>query len=319
VEILCGNPACDVVMARTPTSRGRMPKYCSDYCRKRAFGTRRVARKGIEPPVPVIEDLAIPIDRTTPLGWQPYPGPAPVLDPPLRFGSLFSGIGGFDLGLEWVGMSPAWQSEIEPYACGVLERHWPDVPNLGDITEIDWSKPEVPDLVVGGFPCQDLSVANTTGRLGLAGPRSGLWWEMARCIEALRPEWVVIENVNEQSWVREVRAYLAGIGYATLPMELPAGAVGAPHQRSRIFMVCHSDPLGEPLVALHEEAQKLQSAPGFLRSWPAPPPPSLRVDDGLPYRVDRNRTLGNAVVPMVASVAGWLVATVEERIRKGTL
>ena len=77
----------------------------------------------------------------------------------MRVGSLFSGIGGLELGLERAGMTTIWQSEIDPFASRVLARHWPTVPNLGDITTIDWSTVESPDLICGGFPCQDICLA----------------------------------------------------------------------------------------------------------------------------------------------------------------
>ncbi|WP_237140328.1 DNA cytosine methyltransferase [Mycobacteroides abscessus] len=113
-----------------------------------------------------------------------------------RIGSLFSGAGGLDLAVEHVtGGRTVWHCEADPDASKVLAAHWPDVPNLGDITAVDWSAVEPVDVLCGGFPCQDVSAAGR--RAGLAGgTRSGLWAEMARAIEALRPALVVIENVE---------------------------------------------------------------------------------------------------------------------------
>jgi DNA (cytosine-5)-methyltransferase 1 len=114
----------------------------------------------------------------------------------LRVGSLFSGYGGLDLAVEEVfDARTIWFSEINEPVARVFAHHWPDAPNLGDITAIDWSTVEPVDVICGGFPCQDVS---TVGKMaGLApGTRSGLWAHMATAIEALQPEWVVIENVR---------------------------------------------------------------------------------------------------------------------------
>jgi DNA (cytosine-5)-methyltransferase 1 len=158
----------------------------------------------------------------------------------LTFGSLFSGIGGMDLGLERAGMRCLWQSEIDPYASRVLRKHWPGVPNLGDITRIDWSGVERPDLVCGGFPCQDISIAGKGA--GLAGERSGLWYELARCVREVRPRIVLVENVAALLFrgLDAVLGTLASLGYDCEWACLPAAAVGAPHIRDRVFIVAHT-------------------------------------------------------------------------------
>lgn len=114
----------------------------------------------------------------------------------LRVGSLFSGYGGLDLAVEEVfDARTIWFSEINEPVARVFAHHWPDAPNLGDITTIDWSSAEPVDVLCGGFPCQDVSTVGK--RAGLApGTRSGLWAPMATAIDALQPEWVVIENVR---------------------------------------------------------------------------------------------------------------------------
>src|SRR5690349_18534407 len=91
-------------------------------------------------------------------------------------------------------MQPTWQVEIEPYAIGILERRWPHVKRLGNITAVDWSTVEPVDVVCGGFPCQDISSAGRRAGI-LAGGRSGLWREFARCIDGIRPRYAIIENV----------------------------------------------------------------------------------------------------------------------------
>jgi len=112
----------------------------------------------------------------------------------LTHGSLFSGIGGLDLGFERAGIETIWQVEIEPYARRVLEKHWPKVRRHDDIRTFppDGSWP-TPDIISGGFPCQDLSVAGKGA--GIHAGRSGLWWEMLRVIRLMGPRIVLVENV----------------------------------------------------------------------------------------------------------------------------
>jgi DNA (cytosine-5)-methyltransferase 1 len=161
------------------------------------------------------------------------------MSPPLTVGSLFTGIAGLDLGLERAGMRVVWQSEIEPYCCRVLEKHYPHVPNLGDITQIDWSRVERPDLVCGGYPCQPFSFAGA--RRGEDDPRH-LWPHFATCLRVLRPGWVLLENVPGILTLGfgQVAADLAALGYDLEWECLPAAAVGAPHLRYRIFVVAHA-------------------------------------------------------------------------------
>lgn len=104
----------------------------------------------------------------------------------MRCGSLFSGIGGFDLAARWMGWSTAWYSEIDPYCNAVMAHHFPEARPLGDITQIEWDQVEPVDVLFGGFPCQDVSVAGR--RAGLAGERSGLWWEFVRAIRGVDPD-----------------------------------------------------------------------------------------------------------------------------------
>ena len=106
----------------------------------------------------------------------------------LTVGSLFSGIGGFDLGLERAGMKVIWQSEIDEFASKVLKKHWPDVPNLGDITKVDWTNIERPDVICGGYPCQPFSTAGKRG--GASDPRH-LWPAMFNAICLLRPQYAL--------------------------------------------------------------------------------------------------------------------------------
>lgn len=180
----------------------------------------------------------------------------------LRYGSLFSGAGGLDLAVEEVfGATCAWHSEINPAAAKVLKHHWPEVPNLGDISAVDWSRVEPVEIICGGFPCQDISVAGRQAGMG-NGTRSGLWSEFARVIAQLRPNFVVIENARNLLSVeanRSVEQFAAGVGdgsdgpvlraigavlgdlsdlrYDAQWITASASDVGAPHRRERVFIL----------------------------------------------------------------------------------
>jgi len=156
----------------------------------------------------------------------------------LTVGSLFSGIGGFDLGLERAGMKIIWHSEIDQFACKVLKKHWPDVPNLGDITKVDWTNIERPDVICGGYPCQPFS---TAGRRGGENDPRHLWPAMHNAIRLLRPRYAIMENVRGHLSLGfgRVLGDLAEIGYDTEWQVIPAAAVGAPHRRERVFIVAY--------------------------------------------------------------------------------
>jgi DNA (cytosine-5)-methyltransferase 1 len=156
-------------------------------------------------------------------------------------GSLFSGIGGLELGLERAtGAHTVWNCEMEEFCRKVLAKHWPDAAQYTDVREIDDTVERV-DILCGGFPCQDLSVAGS--RKGLAGERSGLWNEYARIIRLLRPRFVLVENVPalrtlvSDDGLGRVLGDLAESGYDTEWDCVPAAAVGAPHVRDRIFIL----------------------------------------------------------------------------------
>ena len=165
----------------------------------------------------------------------------------LRYGSLFSGIGGIDLGMDMAGFECAWQVEIDGKCRQVLEQHWPGVPKYGDISEVKGSKVEPVDILCGGFPCQPVSVA---GKRGGVDDERWLWDEFYRLICEIRPRWVVAENVPGLLSANFGRAFagvlrdLAEGGYDAVWDVYPAGGpggVGAPHRRERIFIVAHTD------------------------------------------------------------------------------
>ena len=164
----------------------------------------------------------------------------------MNVGSLFSGIGGIELGFEWEGFKTIWFIEKEPYCQAVLKKHWPWTPIYGDITTVDFSKLERPAILTGGFPCQDIS--NAGKRKGITGERSSLWKYYAEAIRVLRPRYAVIENVSALTTrgLSVVLADLAQIGYDAEWLDLRASDFGAPHKRERIFIVCYPHNNGQP-------------------------------------------------------------------------
>lgn len=156
--------------------------------------------------------------------------------------SLFSGIGGFDLALERLGHTTVAYSEIDPYASSVMAVRFPNATPLGDITTIDWSTLERPDILCGGFPCQPHSVAGA--RQGAADARD-LWPECVRALRELRPRYAIFENVRGLlssgggGVFNRCLSDLADLGYDAEWTMLSAADVGAPHQRERIWIVAN--------------------------------------------------------------------------------
>jgi DNA (cytosine-5)-methyltransferase 1 len=244
----------------------------------------------------------------------------------LRIGSLFSGIGGLERGLEQAGVGrTVYQVELDSYCRGELRRLWPGVPQWDDISSVDPGQLPAADLVCGGFPCTDISVAAVGGaRAGLQGARSGLWSRMADVVRVQRPMWVVVENVARGvgRWLPAVRDDLERLGYATLPVPLEARHVGAPHVRPRVLVLAHAD--GFALRKLEQrvsrgwpgglqaqgQAQPVEHGEGGRRGsgWPAQPRLSV-VADGFSRGLATTywRAVGNAVVPQVAEVLGWMI------------
>jgi DNA (cytosine-5)-methyltransferase 1 len=155
---------------------------------------------------------------------------------------IFSGIGGFSIGLEAASMQTVAFCEINPFCRKILTRHWPSVPIFPDITTIHKEDLKVLpriDVIAGGFPCQDISVAGK--QKGIAAKRSGLWKEFARLINEVRPKYAIIENVANlrSTGLISVLQDLWEIGYDAEWHCIPASAFGAPHRRDRIWIIAH--------------------------------------------------------------------------------
>jgi DNA (cytosine-5)-methyltransferase 1 len=224
----------------------------------------------------------------------------------MKFGSLFSGIGGIDLGLELAGMECAWQVEIDEFCQQVLSKHWPEVPKYRDIREVGIHNLEHTDLIAGGFPCQPFS--NAGEQRGAADNRH-LWPEMFRVIKELRPSWVLGENVTGIVGLAldTVLSDLENEGYTTRAFVIPACGVGAWHQRDRVWIVANSHGVWElqPQGSFQELRRRTSDIPkeNNAHRWAAEPNVA-RMVHGIPNRVDRIKCLGNAVVPQVVAEIG---------------
>lgn len=233
------------------------------------------------------------------------------MKPPLTFGSLFCGIGGFDLGFERAGMRCVWQVEIDDYATKVLEKHWPNVPRWRDVRTFPQPGFDRPDVICGGFPCTDISCASSTGT-GINGQYSGLWVEYLRIIRTLRPKFVVVENsaVLLRRGVGRLLRELATSGYDAEWRLFSAYEFGAPHERERIYIAAYANAInGETWLGIEpDRSGKIfnGSMPARLPFWIQAASEFIGMDDGISAESYRNRVgcIGNAVVPQVAEYIG---------------
>ena len=225
---------------------------------------------------------------------------------------LFSGIGGFSIGLERAGMRTVAFCETEPFCRAVLAKHWPGVPCYEDVRTLTADRLARDgisiDVICGGFPCQDISHAGKGA--GLAGERSGLWYEFHRLIEEVKPHYAIIENVSalRNRGLDAVLGSLASIGYDAEWHCISASAVGAPHRRDRIWIVAYPNYQGQSISTVDAETQRLQIIikNGEWSRW-AGKPADVRMDDGLPNGMDKLKALGNAVVPQIPEIIGKAV------------
>lgn len=215
----------------------------------------------------------------------------------MKVGSLFSGIGGFDLGLERNGMDIRWQCEIDTAAQSVLRRHWPDAVLYDDVTTLGGDVEPV-DLICGGFPCQDLSVAGR--RAGLAGKRSGLFYEFMRIASELAPAWILIENVpgllssNGGRDMGAVLGTLGELGYGWAYRVLDAQYLGVAQRRRRVFIVgCLGDRRGAAQVLFEPESLPGDTPPR-REAWP-------RVADTLSVGANQTGGFPGELAPEVAA------------------
>ena len=230
----------------------------------------------------------------------------------MKIGSLFSGIGGFELGLQTgiPNASVAWQVEIDPYCRNVLARHWPDSKRFDDVREVGARNLAPVDIVCGGFPCQDISVAGKGE--GLDGERSGLWFQMLRIIEELRPRYVIAENVSALR-TRGLDVVLAGLrnaGYVASWSIVGAADLGAPHRRDRMWIVAYRrdvEPAYAPRVTHDDRVACMRDVwprdGGDPEAWERGEPRTMLARTGVNRRA-RLHALGNAVVPQIPAMIG---------------
>lgn len=218
--------------------------------------------------------------------------------PKLRVLDLFSGIGGFSLGLERTGgFETVAFCEIDPYCQAVLWKHWPDVPIFEDVRELTTDDLGPIDVICGGFPCQPFSTASRGRRVAV-----DLWPDMFAVVATIRPQFVVAENVAENP-IKQAERDLCGLGYNVTIRRISGADAGADHTRNRWWAVAHPHNESEFLRRINAKVAELPSVCRGL--WGAENyARAVRVSDGIPYRMERFKCLGNAVVPQVVEIIG---------------
>lgn len=256
----------------------------------------------------------------------------------LKVLELFAGIGGFSLGLEKTGgFETVAFCEIDKTCQKVLNKHWPDITVFKDVSKIWQDGRSLRDLektcfknidvITGGFPCQDISVAGKGE--GLDGKRSGLWFEYKRLIQEIKPKYAIIENVANlrSKGLATVLKDLGEIGYDVEWNIISARSIGGIHLRERVFLITHSNNFRlRSTFTSKEEKQKwwtetTSSQRDLLQQARAFEPRVCRSDAGFPSRVDRPRRerikqLGNSVVPQIAEWIGQRILEYEERVNE---
>lgn len=269
---------------------------------------------------------------------------------PLQVLDLFSGIGGFTLGLERAGMQTVAFCEREPFCREWLAQHWPAIPCHPDVRQLDGRTVRPADIVCGGFPCQDVSAAGK--RRGLAGSRSGLWFQMFRIVREVRPTWVIAENVTSlrTNGADRVLCDLERAGYACWPFVVGADDIGFPHRRKRVWIIgrrISTAPLGHtngaglerhdgpenvrgiapPLRPVTASGFRVPAGRGEPQHWWEAQRTITAAEcrlgvaaDGLQPRLgqtlntERLKAAGNAIVPFIAEIIGRAVIRTEREL-----
>lgn len=237
---------------------------------------------------------------------------------------LFSGIGGFSLGLERTGHYETTAfCEIDQYAQKVLQKHWPEVPIYNDVETADFGSIGPVDLVTAGFPCQDISLAGEGA--GLAGERSGLFWHILRTVRLVGRPKLLLENVAAllSRGMGEVCGALAQVGYDTEWHCIPSSAVGGPTGRDRVWIIADPSGVGQQgqggcIKSIDQAPERYREASGLIDAFQRDSLPFVcRGHDRIPAKLAHhaNRQYGNSVDPTIVEMIGR--AMEEERQRAG--
>lgn len=229
----------------------------------------------------------------------------------LRVLDLFSGIGGFSLGLERTGgFETVAFCEIDPFCRKVLAKHWPSVPIHEDVRDLSINALGQINIIVGGFPCQDISRAGT--RAGINGTRSGLWREIIRMVRVVRPRRIIVENVSALllRGMGDVLGDLANAGFDAQWCRIRARDVGLPHIRSRILITANADGIRELQPGWGICDQRRRLCDSFQEEiWPLPDGGGDGSRDGLSARMG---ALGNAIIPEISELIGRAILEAEK-------
>lgn len=234
----------------------------------------------------------------------------------IKFLSLFSGIGGFDKGLEDAGMECVGQVEIDPFCQKVLKKHWPNVKMIGDIHDVKGDEFGAVELICGGYPCQ---CDSTAGNMRGQEDDRWLWPEMLRIIKVNMPNWVIGENVinHENMGLKVVVSDLEAIGYQVRTFVIPNAACGLSTVERHVWVIaattCERCKRGETYshTNYRDEGQFQGTNQGELSRWNLPESRVCRSRKGVPNWMDRIKSLGNSIPPQIVQIIGSAIIEIE--------
>lgn len=231
----------------------------------------------------------------------------------LTHGSLFSGIGGFELGAEWSEIDTIWNCKINEFNRTQLKQLYPKTTQYEDIREL--YNPSPVDIISGGFPCQNISIAASRDRTGIDGDKSGMFWQMLRIVREVKPRYVVIENSSalRSKGLDRILVEFASIGYDAEWQTLQGFQFGIPQRRRRIYIIFYPSCVGDRM----EEGEIFARWNKLVYpTWRDSESKIYGASDVIPNRVDKHRALGNAVQPLIAHYLFECIKLHYERTRR---